>query len=243
MSPASLPPLAQTHLQLLARARELGWGEGEVARLQGAHQCAMALFAGRFRASGVPFQHHLVRTAAIALELGAPPRVVAAALLHSAYTHGDFGGLRRAPTRTRREQVRRAVGADCERLVHAYALREECEEVRLMLLCDRLEDALDDGLWHARGLRSEAARRFLEEGEAAARRAGRADLAAAFADLRPGGRPLPPRAAPDPDFLRGLGARDFAGAGTSFQLVPRSARPRLGQRVVRGWRALVGRLG
>jgi hypothetical protein len=236
--------LPQTNVQLLARARELGWSQQEVERLARGYECALVLFAGQFRAAGVPFVHHLVRSSAIALEAGANPKEVTAALLHSAYTHGDFGDGRRRTGERRRAEVRCAIGEEAERLVHQYALGAGGPELGLIRLSNDLEDCLDGGLVHGRRFSRDEAERFLAEREATAARGGWPELEASFRELRIGweGDVGMPSDAPRPDFLERAGAVRLGDHRSSFRLAPRSTRPRLRERAAHLLRGLVERL-
>src|SRR5690349_15945772 len=137
----------QTNLQLFALLRRSGRAAGDLARLRDAYELAMHLFAGRYRPDGKTFIAHLVGTAGI----------VAAGLLHAAYTEGDFG----ASPRSSRQRVRKAAGSEAEGYVAAYAaLRWSAEAVAslraglddldesgrcvlLIRLANELEDCLD----------------------------------------------------------------------------------------------------
>lgn len=46
--------------------------------------------------------------------------VIAAGLLHAAYIYGEYGTDERGITEVKREQVRRAVGAETEELIARY---------------------------------------------------------------------------------------------------------------------------
>lgn len=59
-------------------------------------------------------------TASIAVASGALVDEAAAALLHAAYFHGDFGDGRVGVTDEKRAEVRTAVGSDAELLVQTY---------------------------------------------------------------------------------------------------------------------------
>ncbi|HEX3033616.1 MAG TPA: hypothetical protein VHT73_00580 [Thermodesulfobacteriota bacterium] len=103
-------------------------------------------------------------TASIIATLNAPPTLVAAGLLHAAYSHGRFSDSRKGITKSKRKKVRLAVGPDIEEFVAQYtalrwnvenilAIREHIDalstkerEVLLMRIANELEDHLDLGM-------------------------------------------------------------------------------------------------
>jgi (p)ppGpp synthase/HD superfamily hydrolase len=117
---------AQTNIALYEELRRAGRG-GDLAPAAAAYVLAARLFAGRYRRSGKPFVCHLVGTASILAAHGAEGSVVCAGLLHSAYTHGDFGDGREPGevVPPRRDVVRRALGEAGEELVHGYATTKD----------------------------------------------------------------------------------------------------------------------
>lgn len=243
----TLPAPAQSWVQLLEQLHRLGWRHEALLALRDAYQLAIALFAGQYRASGVPFPDHLVRTASIVAEAGGSPAVVAAALLHSAYTHGDFGGTRQGADRAHRARVRGAVGPDAERLIACYGrtatslLRailagssppvDDCpSEVVLLVLANELEEHMDWGRWASRkALACASPDQDLKHLEDAAHRSGLTTLARRFTALRgmhAGAPPWLDAALLDSGMLDAAGAIHFAGRDSSFRLLPRSARLR-----------------
>lgn len=124
---------------------------------------AMKLFAGALRASGKTFLAHVIGTASIVARHGGSGDLIATALLHAAYTHGDFG-WRRPGAAANRPQVRAAVGERIEALVFLYSqLRwkdktiatlasgpisevDDDRAILLIRLCNELEEYLDLGL-------------------------------------------------------------------------------------------------
>jgi hypothetical protein len=111
----------QTNLQLYNRLIPLGWTADDLRRARDAYELAARLFSGQYRCTGKPFVAHLVGTAGVVAAVDGRVDLVLAGLLHAAYENGDFGPGRRATTDLRRATVRRAIGADAERLVHAYS--------------------------------------------------------------------------------------------------------------------------
>lgn len=136
----------------------------DVGRVRTAYSLATDLFAGQLRPEGRPFVCHLVGVASILAMLATPSTAVIAGLLHSAYTHGDFGIGKGRVTRRGRDRVRSIVGPEVEHIVAGYSRHAWNEssvgawaadatgldsDVRLLILIrlsDLMEDALDDGL-------------------------------------------------------------------------------------------------
>ena len=155
---------AQTNIQLFNQLHRNGYRPAELARVVAAHELAPALMTGQFRASGKTFIAHLVGTASIVTSLQAACPIVAAALLHAAYSAGDFGDDRLGASDAKRDQVRSAVGDEVEDYVWRYHnLPWDDQTVRsvaarldgmtavergvvLMRLANELEDFLDLGM-------------------------------------------------------------------------------------------------
>ena len=155
---------AQTNIQLYAQLLSTGYGMQDVGRVRAAYSLATDLFAGQLRPEGRPFVCHLVGVSSILAMLATPSTVVIAGLLHSAYTHGDFGAGKGRVTRRGRDRVRSTVGPQVEHIVAGYSRHAWDEssvgawaadatgldaEVRVLILirlADLMEDALDDGL-------------------------------------------------------------------------------------------------
>src|SRR5512137_1853160 len=89
--PRALLAPPQTNIRLYNDLLARGYPDRDIRCLQAAYDLSMRLFTSRFRASGKPFLAHVVGTAGILGLLQAPGPVLAAGLLHAAYTHGDFG--------------------------------------------------------------------------------------------------------------------------------------------------------
>ena len=113
--------VAQTEDQLLRQVRARGWPETDQERLVTAHALGTRIFDSRRRVTGKPFLGHVVRTASFADDAGERPAVVLAALLHSAYTRGDFSDGTREVTPAKRAAVTAAAGPEAELIVLAYA--------------------------------------------------------------------------------------------------------------------------
>jgi len=154
---------AITYPQLMNQAIAAAWQDEALARLRRSHEFAEEMSDGLYRAQGVPFLCHLVRTASIVLAEGQPTAVVSAALLHAAYLLHAFEGSRRVRRRKRhRAEVRQAVGVEVEELIWEYnrlpwyradALQthlaehahypESMRRLLLLRLANELEDRMD----------------------------------------------------------------------------------------------------
>ena len=152
---------AQTNIQLFNQLQEAGYEHDDLACVRDAYALAMRLFTGCFRQSGKAFLSHLVGTASILVESRASSTTVAAGLLHSAYSHGEFGTGRRGISDAKRKQLRLVLGSTVEQIVADYtsvlwteqtisALHDSlppagsvAREVLLIRLANELEDHLD----------------------------------------------------------------------------------------------------
>ena len=101
---------AQTITQLLSQLQRDGYSLTELGLVGNAYKLAVSLFTGLYRPSGKTFIAHLVGTASILSSLHAAPKVVAAGLVHAAYSHGDFGGWSKGISSARRREVRNVLG-------------------------------------------------------------------------------------------------------------------------------------
>jgi hypothetical protein len=226
------PVYAQTIVGLRGQLRRLGWDADDLRRVEDAYEIAMRLFTAQFRPTGDPFLAHLVRTASILAEVGAEPVVVVAGLLHSAYTHGEFGDGRRWPSEAKRVEIRAAVGEDGERLVYRYAdfgwrdvlgalpgsievLPPDDRAALLARLANELEQCLEVATPDDIGC--------LRQGAEAARLLGNPRLAATLesVDVESAGV-----AVAENGDRRRAGAVYYAGPTASFLLPPRSHRLR-----------------
>jgi len=159
---------AQTNLQLYNQMRLAGYSEAAMKSVHKAYGLATRLFTAKFRGSGKPLLSHLVGTGSVLCALGAPEKLIAAAVLHAAYIFGEFGDGRPGMSPERRQVLRDAVGDDIEDLVARYhllewrrptveALHARSEpfspaerEVLLVRLANELEDHLDLGILYCR---------------------------------------------------------------------------------------------
>jgi (p)ppGpp synthase/HD superfamily hydrolase len=196
-----VPVLPQTNLQLYRQLAELGYETADIGAVARTYELGIRLFAGVYRGSGKPFLAHLVGTASILADQRARAPVIAAGLLHAAYTHGEFGNGWRGVSTPKRARVRQAVGDEIEDLVARYtefdwnprtiaSVRERIEvmtprerEVLLIRLANELEDHVDLGILYLgdAGRRLEYMRLHLASCVDMARRLGHPDLAARLA--------------------------------------------------------------
>jgi (p)ppGpp synthase/HD superfamily hydrolase len=192
---------AQTNLQLYADLRGAGYSAADIERIRAAYELALALFTGRYRGSGKPFLAHVVGTASILASLQARASIVAAGLLHAAYSQGEFGNGWSGTAPGKRERLRDAVGPEVEDLVGRYTrlrwqadtipkIHERLEamdsrerDVLLVRLANELEDHLDLGALYCAdaGRRRDQASASLDLCVDMARRLGFPELATALA--------------------------------------------------------------
>jgi len=155
---------AQTNIQLVNQLRDNGYVPAEIGTVVTSYELAMRLFTGLFRASGKTFIAHLVGTASILGTLRASSSIVAAGLIHAAYSSGDFGDGSKGMTSAKREWIRSMVGNEIEEYVARYTglvWREEAvpavldgigslgsldRDVLLIRLANELEEFLDLGI-------------------------------------------------------------------------------------------------
>lgn len=235
---------AQTNVALLRQLQRLGHAGADLLQVRRAYELAMQLFTAQFRPAGEPFLVHLVRTASILAEHGADRAVIVAGLLHSAYTHGEFGDGRRWPSGAKRAEVAAVIGAESERLVHRYAefewlsvlpelpgsidrLSSQDRTVLLIRLANELEQQVDLPRSCPPIADREAAAHLRRCAEAA-RRLGNAGLSAALDEAArelADGTATPGSPATNGSLSR-AGAVYHGGPRGSFQLPPRSHRLR-----------------
>jgi (p)ppGpp synthase/HD superfamily hydrolase len=158
----------QTNVQLYGLLLDAGRDAAGLRGVRDAYALAVQLFAGLLRPEGRPFVCHIVGVAGILAMLDAPLPVVVGGLLHSAYTHGDFGLGCGIAGRAARARLRTAVGVEIEGIVAAYAalpwngrsvaqyaadagtLAADVQRILVIRLANELEDMLDDGLRFSR---------------------------------------------------------------------------------------------
>ena len=157
---------AQTNIQLFNQLRRAGYSNADLEYLYRAYEVAIRLFTGRFRASGKTFIAHLVGTASILAALRAPIALIAAGLLHAAYTHGDFGKGRQGISSAKRRKLKQSLGEEAEQYIARYTAQPWNEQaisvthdkldtlnaierdIILMHLANTLEDYLDLGMFY-----------------------------------------------------------------------------------------------
>lgn len=155
---------AQTNIQLYSQLLASGYTIHDVSKVQAAYLLLTQLFAGQVRPDGRPFVCHLVGVGSILAMLESFTSTVIAGLLHSAYTHGDFGMGRGEITSQARAQLRIAVGTEIEQILATYSnyswnpstvanwtasastLDADMRQIVVIRLADTLEDALDHAL-------------------------------------------------------------------------------------------------
>ena len=129
---------AQTNLQLFNQLSHSGYSKAELNLIYNAYQLVMELFTGGFRSSGKTFIAHLVGTASILASLGAPGKIVAAGLLHAAYTNGDFGEGKKGINNAKRDKIRLALGEEVEEYIARYTALQ-WNEKNILAICDRID--------------------------------------------------------------------------------------------------------
>ena len=155
---------AQTNVQLYEQLFGLGYAPAQLNAVAAAYGLALSLFSALLRPEGKPFVNHLVGTASILAQHGAPFPVVVAGLLHAAYAYGEFGSLRCGVTPGKRHRVRAVIGEEAEAIVYRYTrfqwnariidalnkqlpdLSRDQKTVIFMRLANELEEGADAGL-------------------------------------------------------------------------------------------------
>ena len=152
--------------QLMSQAIGAGYGLDDLRSLKNTHDLAVRLVDGFYRGQGVPFINHLVRTSSIVMVEKGSRATVRAALLHSAYSFGQFAdGKQGGRSRAHQKEMVSAAGEKTERLVHLYNstdfrkpavlkqhldkaadYSEDMKNVLLICLANTLEDYLDLGM-------------------------------------------------------------------------------------------------
>lgn len=112
---------AQTNIQLYNQLVRDDCSGADLNLIRRAYELAVQLFAGLYRPCGKPFLDHVVGTASIAQAIHGKPALTAAGLLHSAYSHGDFGLAGRLSGRLRCRRMVELVGREVETYVRLYS--------------------------------------------------------------------------------------------------------------------------
>jgi len=107
---------AQTYLQLHHQIRRVGYSEKDIVYLRRVYEFAMQVFSGYYQTNAKPYLSHVVGTASILVSLHTSHHVVATALLHHVYSHGDFGDGKKGITPARRKKISRVVAARRNRI-------------------------------------------------------------------------------------------------------------------------------
>jgi hypothetical protein len=116
--------LGQNRSDLLDLAQARGYRPKDLALIADAHHVAHVLMAGGYRPCGRPFINHLVGTACVLVRYDFRPDVVAAGLLHAAYTHSRPHPEGRQAGVDEIGNLLGGVGSPVERRVRAYTERE-----------------------------------------------------------------------------------------------------------------------
>lgn len=120
--PMQIGELAQTRSGLFDLAAARGNAPAEVADLALCYGLAARLVNGGYRPCGRPFINHLAGTAAVLLRNDLRIEIVAAGLLHAAYSHGWASGNDEA-TQLANITAQLGKGSPVERRVRAYVQR------------------------------------------------------------------------------------------------------------------------
>src|SRR5262249_51571195 len=135
---------AQTYPQLFNQLRRLDYSKNDLSFIRDAYEVAMVLFSGRFQPSGRVFMAHVIGTASILAWLRLSPQVIAAGLVHNAYTRGDFGDGRHGPATKRRKYIRQILGTEVEEYLARFpSMWWYSPKIQLACRDPRTLDALD----------------------------------------------------------------------------------------------------
>jgi len=113
---------SQTHLQLYQQMQNASYSDADLLLVDRAYRIAMRVFSGYYRPNNKPFLAHLVGVASILTQSNQPATVVAAGLLHSAYSLG-LGNKGGRVNPEYRRVFTEALGRDTENLIYAYSSR------------------------------------------------------------------------------------------------------------------------
>ena len=162
---------ALTYPQLILQAVQKNYDAISLSRLRRAHEAALRLMDGFYRAQDTPFICHATRTASIAMEHGASVDTVLASLFHAVYMFGVFrDGKAGRITESHQKEVRDEVGWEVDGLIVDYmelkfyeanflkakldnyaSLSAKERGVLLIALANELEDFLDLQMVFRRG--------------------------------------------------------------------------------------------
>ena len=116
--------LQQTRSELLDYAIQRGYQTGELVLIANAYHLAHRLADGAYRPCGRPFANHVVGTASVLVRYDFRAEIVAAGMLHSAYTHSPSN---REGAKVVMDAIHATLGSkggEVEKRVRAYTLRE-----------------------------------------------------------------------------------------------------------------------
>lgn len=157
--------VAQTNLQLYAQLRASGFDAASLDQVHAAYSFAAKQCATLFRGSGKPFSCHLIGVASLCAIEGATIETLIAALLHAIY-QPRVGFAGNDELAAQRSALAQQFGTHAELLTFACFIAsddaaahggkpapdphnlsaEQSRAVKMILLADCLEDALDAGL-------------------------------------------------------------------------------------------------
>ncbi len=158
---------AQTNNQLFNQLIGLGFGTPDLMSVYRSYKISARIFGGQVRPEGRPFICHVVGVASILAELGQNIAVISAGLLHSAYTHGDFGAGRGHVSKSTRRAICQSLDPEVLEIIDAYArqawneatirswiaaakpIDNRLRTVITIRLANALEDSLDFGLQYS----------------------------------------------------------------------------------------------
>ena len=157
--------IAQTNLQLYKQLSEEGFGPEDLEYIHQAYHLALRLFSCSYRPNGKEHLAHGIGTASIVCSLQQRIPLIAASLLHAAYTQGEFPSRRKGLTESNRKYIRNALGQETEEyLARCFFIRRpklptprEFQErftdlspidrdILLILLAEDLEKCFDLGV-------------------------------------------------------------------------------------------------
>lgn len=168
-------PYVHSLPRLATQCLENGHARQEVVELKAAFEIAAELHGSSFRGSKKPFMEHLVRTASILLNHGAPFDLVKAALLHAVFMGNTSSKNHLTCTDQNRTLLRGLVGNKVEAIVHEYFLLssiatddkrtdlaevDETPIVRAQAIIVKIANDIEDLLDHAALLEQKPLRSF-----------------------------------------------------------------------------------
>lgn len=119
--PIDASAVRQSLYGLLTQAFAHGYAQADLDLILKAHNAALTLFVGGFRPCGRPFTSHCIGTASALVAFGFAPRLVAAGLLHAAYSHAPLGPQPHAALNELATRMAATFGERIEHIVRRYA--------------------------------------------------------------------------------------------------------------------------